>query len=194
MQSIVFLGPDRVGKTTLIRNTLSYLKGLDFEVNSCHFGKILPEHHSPVDQFRRELGGIEHPGPDFLLLDRFVSDTMFYEEIRKQMPRISSDCYQEPESILLDVSTRVDVVIVQSGWNQQMINRHITELRTLNPRATTYWINGQLELRREEHKKYYDHTNKFFQEKSLLNNVHKISSHLQAHVFTMCPSIPIPER
>jgi hypothetical protein len=195
MHSIIFLGPDRVGKTSLIQNTTAFLKNqLDFDVQVLHFSEIKPEHHSPVDQFRNALTNIEHPGPDFLLLDRFVSDTLFYEEIRSQMPHIDSSFSQEPESLLLDISSRVDVVVLQHGWNQEMIDRHIWELRNTYPRASTYWINSQLELRKKEHTEYYRHTSEFLKTNSLFVNTHNVHSVPDAHLFTLCPGIPAPDR
>jgi hypothetical protein len=195
MQSIIFLGPDRVGKTSLIQNTAAYLRTkLDYEVGVMHFTGVKPWHHSPVDQFREQLMGVESPGPHFLLLDRFVSDTLYYEEARKQMPHIDPACAQEPESLLLEMSSRVDVVILQQGWTQEIIDRHIYELRNTNPKATTYWINAQLELRMEEHYEYYKHTTAYFKTSSLLTNTHNIHTILNTHLFTMCPEIPIPDR
>lgn len=195
MQSVIVLGPDRVGKTSLINNTTAFLRNnTDFDVQTLHFSEIKPEHHSPVDQFRTVLTNIESPGPDFLFLDRFVSDTLFYEETRRQMPRIDPACSQEPESLLLEISNRVDVVILQQGWTQEIIDRHIWELRNKNPGATTYWVNSQLELRMKEHKNYYIHTAEFFKSNSLLSNIHNVHCVPGVHLFTMCPAIPVPDR
>lgn len=194
MHSIIVLGADRVGKTTLVNNTSAFLRCGDYDVQMMHFSEIRPWHHSPVDQFRDALTNIEAPGPDVLLIDRFVSDTLFYEETRKQMPGIDPACSQEPESLLLEISRKVDVVIVQQGWTQEMIDRHIHELRNTNPRATTYWINAQLELRMKEHHDYYKHTTEYFKTRSLLTHIHNIHIIPGAHLYTMCPDIPVPDR
>lgn len=195
MHSIIFLGPDRVGKTSLIHNTAAFLRtSADFDVQTLHFTGVKPWHHSPVDQFRDVLTNIEAPGPEILLLDRFVSDTLYYEEARKQMPCIDPSCSQEPESLLLEISRRVDVVILQQGWTQEMIDRHIYELRNTNPKATTYWINAQLELRLREHTDYYKHTAEYFKSSSLLTNIHNIHTIPNAHLFTLCRAIPTPDR
>lgn len=195
MHSIIVLGADRVGKTTMVNNTSAFLRNnADYDVQVMHFSEIKPWHHSPVDQFREALTNIEAPGPDILLIDRFVSDTLFYEETRRQMPGIDPACSQEPESLLLEISNRVDVVILQQGWTQELIDRHIYELRSTNPRATTYWINAQLELRMKEHQNYYKHTAEYFKTNSLLTNTHNIHTISDAHLFTLCPAIPVPDR
>jgi hypothetical protein len=196
MQSIIFLGPDRVGKTTTIHRTSQRLLQVGYGVQKLHFSEIKPEHHSPVDQFRNALTNIESPGPDFLLIDRFVPDTLFYESVRRQMPSINPACAQEPESLLLEVSRRVDVVILKMGWTQELIDRHIWELRNTYPGASTYWINAQLELRMNEHNGYYEHVKEFFNSNSLIlpTNVHTIPSVDGIDLFTLCPAIPLPDR
>jgi GTPase SAR1 family protein len=197
MHSIIFLGPDRVGKTSLLNKTASDLKESGYLVHSLHFSEIKPEHNSPVDQFRDKLLSVPAPAPDYLLIDRFVSDTLFYEECRCQMPAINPAYSQEPESILIDFSKRVDVVILGWDWSQEVIDRHIAELRSNNPKASTYWVNAQLELRMHEHKKYYSHTEKFFKEHSLIApwNVHKVPNpEISSNVFANCHSIPVTDR
>lgn len=197
MHTIIFLGPDRVGKTTLLSKTESNLKKAGYLVQTFHFSEIKPEHNSPVDQFRDKLTNIYTPAPDYLLIDRFVSDTLFYEERRGQMPAISPIFAQEPESILVDLSERIDVVVLGWDWDQSIIDRHITELRTHNPRASTYWINAQLELRMNEHNEYYRHTEKFFKAQSLIPRSCVFSlpqPDTDKDVFTNCPSIPLRQR
>ncbi len=197
MHTIIFLGPDRVGKTSLLNKTASNLKNAGYLVHALHFSGIRPEHNSPVEQFREKLTDIPLPASDYLLIDRFVSDTLFYEERRGQMPAINPICSQEPESILIDLSERVDVVILGRGWDQTMIDRHITELRANNPRASTYWINAQLELRMNEHNGYYGHTEEFFKSQSLIPRSCVFSlpkPDIDKDVFTNCPSIPLRQR
>jgi len=174
MHTIIFLGPDRVGKTTLLGKTEHMLNQAGFVTSKLHFSGVKPYHHSPVDQFREAFAQLKPPTIDYLLIDRFVSDTLFYEPIRMQMPEIDSIYSQEVESIVTDISSQVDVAVVSKPWDQEIIDRHIYELRNLHPESTTYWINSQLEIRKNEHVKYYEHTRNFFKSTSLIHpgNVH----------------------
>jgi hypothetical protein len=178
MHTIIFLGPDRVGKTTLLGKTESMLTQAGFKVATLHFSGIRPHHHSPVDQFRNAFLELKPPTIDYLLIDRFVSDTLFYEPIRMQMPRIDNIYSQEAESMIIDISDRVDVAVISKPWDQDIIDRHVYELRNTNPTCTTYWVNSQLEIRKTEHEKYYEHTRNFFDSISLINpgHVHYSSS------------------
>lgn len=195
MRSIIFLGPDRVGKTSLIDVTAGFLQqsaGVQVQVE--HFSGIKPHHHSPVEQFREKLEKIQSPGPHYLFLDRFVSDTLFYEEIRRQMPYIDPACSQEIESLLIEMSSSIDVVILNQVWNQELIDRHVAELKQIDHRASTYWINAQLELRLNEHKEYYKHTDEFFKNHSLISgNVHYVNPNPGDNLFTLCHAIPAPD-
>jgi hypothetical protein len=179
MESIIVLGADRVGKTTTVGNSLRYLEETGLTVTVCHFGGVSPKHHSPVQQFVDTLSGIDTT-IDYLLIDRFVSDTLFYEPYRYQLPPIPDYVATEPESMLLEMSSRVRVVLIEHEWDMAIRTRHEQEIRSLWPGCTDYWVRNQVEKRRLEHESYYDHTGHYLASTTLIDRkgIYLLPGHL----------------
>jgi hypothetical protein len=179
MESIIVLGADRVGKTTAIGNTRKHLESRGFSVALVHFGGVSPSDHSPVQQFTDTLMGIDNM-IDYLILDRFVSDTLFYEPYRYQLPSIPKYVAHEPESMLLEMSGRVSMVIIEHEWNGLIKERHEEEVRQLYPGCTGYWLAQQVQKRRIEHEKYYEHMEAYIRKTTLINkeNIYRLPGHL----------------
>jgi hypothetical protein len=179
VESIIVLGADRVGKTNAIRNTREEIERAGLSVTLCHFSGVSPKDHSPVQQFVDTLSTINNT-VDYLILDRFVSDTLFYEPYRYQLPPIPDYVAAEAESMLLEYSCDVRIVLIEHDWNVDMVNRHEQEVRSLWPGCTGYWIRNQIEKRRLEHIAYYEHTNRFLASTTLINpyHIHRLPGHL----------------
>jgi len=175
MKSIIFLGPDRVGKTTLLSNTKKYLESKQ-KLHSClHFKEINPKHHSPMDQFRDALTNID-PDIDYLLIDRFVSDTLFYEPRRGQMPPIDPSCTLEIESLLFDISSSCNFIVIKEEW-EGVYDRHVKELIDKYPGSSHYWRESQLSIRKKEHEDYYGYTYEYFQKRDLFDSLRLLTPH-----------------
>lgn len=179
MESIIVLGADRVGKTTAIMNTREEIERTGLSVTLCHFAGVSPKDHSPVQQFVDTLSTIDNM-VDYLILDRFVSDTLFYEPYRYQLPPIPDYVAAEAESMLLECSCDVRVVLIEHNWNDDMVNRHEQEIRSKWPGCTGYWLRNQIEKRRLEHIAYYEHTNRYLASTTLINqfHIHRLPGHL----------------
>jgi hypothetical protein len=179
MESIIVLGADRVGKTTAIRNTREGLERDGYTVTLCHFGGVSPKDHSPVQQFVDTLSTIGNT-VDYLILDRFVSDTLFYESYRYQLPPIPNYVAAEAESMLLEMSSGVRVVLIEHNWDGAMEDRHEQEIRSMWPGCTGYWLRNQIEKRRLEHEAYYEHTNRYLASTTLIRpgHIHRLPGHL----------------
>jgi hypothetical protein len=179
MESVIVLGADRVGKTTAIGNTRKHLESQGCSVTLVHFGGVSPSDHSPVQQFTDTLMGIDNT-VDYLILDRFVSDTLFYEPYRYQLPPIPKYIAHEPESMLLEMSERVSMVIIEHEWDGLIKERHEEEVRQLQPNCTSYWLAQQVQKRRIEHEKYYEHIEAYVRKTTLINkeDIYKLPGHL----------------
>lgn len=186
MESVIVLGADRVGKSTTVGNSRKYLEEGGSSVVVCHFSGINPKHHSPVQQFVDTLTGINNT-VDYLLIDRFVSDTLFYEQYRYQFSPIPDYVTMEPESMLLGMSSRVRVVLIEHEWDIAIRTRHEHEIRTQWPGCTDFWVRGQLEKRRLEHESYYEHTNHYLASTTLIGrvNIHRLPGHLAGNTPTL---------
>ena len=189
MESVIVLGADRVGKTTAIRNSREYLEGGGHSVAVYHFGSVRPKDHSPVQQFVDTLFGISTKDTevDYLILDRFVSDTLFYEPYRYQLSPIPDCVATGPESVLLGMSSHLSIVLIEHEWDTAIRTRHEEEIRKQWPECTDYWVHSQLEKRRLEHESYYKHTNQYLESKTLIHRtrVHRLPGHLAGNTPTL---------
>jgi hypothetical protein len=165
MEAIVVLGADRVGKTTSINATKTFLESAGKSVSILHFSQVRPEHHSPIDQFVTALDGLKAEVlPDYLLIDRFVSDTLFYEHYRNNFEQIDFSWAKSVESRLNSMCDQISYVMINKGWDQQLIERHILEIKQETKyTATDYWIGINLEVRRNEHIAYNNHTSNYLE-------------------------------
>lgn len=196
METIIVLGADRVGKTTAVRNTSEMLKGYGSIVTVAHFGAVDPKSHSPVQQFTDFIGTYDNNSCDFLLFDRFVSDTLFYEPYRYQMPPIPDSYASEVESMLIESSERIDVVLVNHAWNEDMVKRHTEEIMSRDRGCTSYWVNAQLQKLRAEHEAYYRFTENFLKNTSIIqqSSIHYLDGDLYGDdiALSYCEGLQLP--
>lgn len=169
MKAIIVLGADRVGKSTLVANTVRAAQAGGLSVLDCHFSEIKPDHHSPVWQFDKALDLCANDLPDLFLADRFVSDTLFYETYRSQMAPIPAEFAKTIESKLLSLATDgIWIVLLEHYWDGRLADRHTQEILNSNPDCTPYWVSKQVDMRRAEHEAYYQHTKEYLTNTSLI--------------------------
>ena len=196
METIIVLGADRVGKTTMIRNTKKLLESFGSSVLVAHFSGIDPSHHSPIQQFTDSLSDVNSNGIDFLILDRFVSDTLFYEPYRAKMPPIPHEYSYEVESLLLSCSSRLDLVLIEHEWNSDIENRHREEIIEQYPKASHYWVHSQVKKREIEHREYYKFTKEYLRSGTIIpqENIHTMDGHLYDSSVTLsyCDGLELP--
>jgi len=169
VESVIVLGADRVGKSTTVEETCKLLSSAGYRHKVLHFSGIRPDHHSPVEQFVTPLSLVDVSRADYLLLDRFVSDTLFYEPRRKGFSPIGTAFATTVESLLLSISNRVDIVLIEKQWDDELIERHTDELLDQFPSCSRYWLSLNLEARRTEHIAYYEHTKRFLQSQTAVH-------------------------
>lgn len=196
METIIVLGADRVGKTTAVRNTSEMLKGYGSVVTLAHFGAVSPKSHSPVQQFTDFIGTYDPNACDFLLFDRFVSDTLFYEPYRYQLPPIPNAYASEVESMLIESSERIDVVLINHAWNEDMVKRHTEEIVARDPGCTGYWVHAQLQKLKAEHDAYYEFTTNYLKTISIIpqSAIHYLDGDLYGDdiALSYCEGLQLP--
>lgn len=164
MNAIIFLGPDRVGKSTLVKNTNRILLAGGYKTTMFHFREVQPCHHSPIDQYYKVFGpSFNSNAVDYCLIDRFVPDTLFYESHRANFPSIPTTLAHTIESLLIQHVGRtgsLSVVHVAPEWCEEIAQRHEEEIRSNYPGCTEYWVRINLERSKAEHIAY----NKFVHE------------------------------
>lgn len=196
METIIVLGADRVGKTTAVSNTRELIIGYGSSVLQAHFGPVSEKHHSPVQQFTDFISGVDNIGTDFLLLDRFVPDTLFYEPRRNSFPHIPFEYANEAESMFLSASASLDLVIIRHEWNEDIEKRHLAEIAQLYPLRTAYWENINLRAREAEHKAYYEFLDDYLTSHSLIpkTSIHYLEGDIyDADInLSYCDSLQLP--
>jgi len=163
MKSIIVLGPDRVGKSTLIENTKKSLMDGGYEVLCLHFREVQPRHHSPIDQYNHLFDA--NPKTGYLLIDRFVPDTLFYETFRSNFPQIDKSLARMVESRLIQNSggvSNIEVVHLDYQWSDEIASRHRAEILEKYPGCTEYWIDINLKRAQTEHEEYNRFVSEYF--------------------------------
>lgn len=165
--TFVVLGPDRVGKTTLVENTYALLKSKGDRPHLLHFSGPKPHHNSPIDQYIDPIKDIDFSTTNYLLCDRFGSEVCFYENFRRRL-EISDEWAVSAESFYDDISDQIFVFLVQRDWEWAKPH-HIVELNQLYPAATKYFLNQQLAVRKLEHEMYYKYMLNYLDKVSILD-------------------------
>jgi len=163
---IAVLGPDRVGKSTLIDNSFNLINEFA-SVKKLHFSGPQPHHNSPIEQYTEPLNkALCENHPEYVLCDRGFSEVCFYERFRRNII-ISPEWAIAAESYFSAVSKSLDILVVQRSWEWAREN-HINEIEELFPNATTYYKRNLLLVREEEHKQYYTYMTNYLENISTL--------------------------
>lgn len=157
MKTVVVLGADRVGKTSLIERSMETTVSRGKTPYRLHFSGILPHHNSPIDQFLDplSLGGLQDLDIDVLFCDRFSPDMIFYERYRRQTGGHPVEYSHVVESTYMSKSESLHVILLNPQWNGTMEQRHRDELVSDYPRASEWWIRQMISQRKQEHTEYY---------------------------------------
>jgi hypothetical protein len=196
VETIIVLGADRVGKTTALSNTREMLIGYGSNVLLAHFGPVSERSHSPVQQFTDFISGTDNIGTDFLLLDRFVPDTLFYEPRRNGFPAIPFEYANEAESMFLSASSNLDLVVIRHEWNEDIEKRHLDEIAQIYPFRTAYWERINLRAREAEHRAYYEFLEEYLTSHSLIpsTSIHYLDGEIYDDDINLsyCESLQLP--
>lgn len=171
--TLVLLGADRVGKSTIAQNTLQSLLQNNFNAVLLHFSGPKPHHSSPIEQYILPFDEAKQSYPEFIICDRGFSEVCFYDKFRRHV-NISHEWAQAAESYFSEKSSVVSVFLINREW-EQCRQHHIEEILASSPNSTEWWINNQLQMREAEHHAYYEYMNHYLENLSLLPH-HKLAS------------------
>lgn len=163
---IAVLGPDRVGKSTLVENSYSTISEFA-KVEKLHFSGPQPHHNNPIDQYIEPLNkAMAGNSAEYILCDRGFSEVCFYEKFRRNIV-ISEQWAVAAESYFFSVSKSIDILVVERDWDWAKKN-HIKEIEELYPKASPYYKRNQLLVREEEHVQYYNYMKDYLENVSTL--------------------------
>jgi len=164
--TVVLLGADRVGKSTIIENTAERFKRKGIDFLSLHFDGPKPYHSSPIEQYTIPFDLAIDSMPEFILCDRGFSEVCFYDEFRRHIS-ISHEWAQVAESYFLEKSRNVKVFLLERDWDWAQPH-HFEEVKKEEPNATAWWIKNRMKAREAEHYAYYDYMHNYLNNHSLL--------------------------
>lgn len=170
---IAIMGPDRVGKSTLIQNLKEHLEKNEKKVEVLHFSGPKPYHNSPIDQYTQPLENALFQSPDFVICDRFGAEVCFYENIRRNV-NISEEWAKTCESYFMS-RTDLDVYIVKRDWVWSLPH-HKEEILYLYPESTKWFMDMKLQERHYEHISYYAYMESFMEKGSIIGDWNIIKS------------------
>lgn len=162
----VLLGADRVGKSTIVSNTIERFRRKDVDATALHFSGPQPHHSSPIQQYIGPFDSVIETMPEFVICDRGFSEVCFYDEFRRRIT-ISHEWAQSAESYFLERSQRLHVFLVERDWEWSQPH-HLTEVMNQYPNASAWWIRNQMEARKAEHYAYYNYMHEYLNNYSLL--------------------------
>jgi hypothetical protein len=172
-KTIVVLGADRVGKSTLVENTKKDLVSKDICVRSLHFFGPQPHHHSPIQQYIDPFQSALEEKAEVVICDRGFSEVCFYERFRRNIS-ISEEWANSAESFFAAYSSKIKVFLVRRSWEWSR-PFHIEEIKDLHPGCSEYFVSTQLKAREKEHREYYKYMCDYLSHRSLLTDIQVIS-------------------
>ena len=172
-RTIVVLGADRVGKSTIVKNTQDELISQDVCVRTLHFSGPQPHHHTPIQQYLDPFQSALEEKAQVVICDRGFSEVCFYEKFRRNL-EISEEWANSAESYFSAYSETIKVFLVERTW-QWSLPHHIIELKSLYPGCSDYYLEMQLKTRQKEHEEYYAYMKDYLANRSLLCDFRIIS-------------------
>lgn len=168
--TLVLLGADRVGKSTIVTNTLNELgkrRYTGYKAMSLHFSGPKPWHSSPIEQYTEELDKALTHAPRVIICDRFGAEVAFYDKFRRNVD-ISHEWGQAAEAYFAQRSEKIQVYMVKRDWAWSRYH-HVTEIREQFPDCSLWWMKTQLEMRKAEHEAYYEYMLDYLKNHSMLS-------------------------
>lgn len=164
--TVVLLGADRVGKSTIVTNTVKKLEKDGYDAKALHFSGPQPYHSSPIQQYIEPFDLARDEMAQVIVCDRGFSEVCFYDKFRRHVD-ISHEWAQSAESYFLEKSLHVLVFLVKRRWEWSQPH-HVKEVLDLHPDATAWFVKNQLEMRKAEHYAYYEYMEDYLNNYSLL--------------------------
>lgn len=176
-------GPDRVGKSTLIREIQDELGAENCVVY--HHSAPNPRESDVFATYRKEIG--QTPEDRHIIFDRGWPCTFILEQLRKRNSG-HFDQLVELELWVNDaVSTGVMHIAQLRPWNWSA-PLHVEELREEDPLATEWAIRDRYVERMNEHKQYTQQLLDFYEDITMFPNVTLTETVPGREVLSMCSS------
>lgn len=155
-----FIGPDRVGKSTLAKKHYDYSSRME-TAKLFHGKEPIPSHENLYDQYLEPLTWFMGGGHRKLILDRCWICSLTYELSRKNSPVSSRDVFSLELSILRmlqedkSLDRTVSYTLVKAPWSV-VAGRHSEEILSLNGDINGRLYEEAMLARRNEHQLYYE--------------------------------------
>lgn len=164
---IIVSGPDRVGKSTLIKEMVGNLKG---DCYVAHHGPPPQDSERIFDFYRDDLGRWEDSGATHAIFDRAYPCSYILEQHRRR----NAGHFEDVIDFEIELADRVPGKVVHLAvlrpwhWSAPL---HIQELRELSPGAAPWFIRDEYIARMQEHELYTQQLLSFYENITMFPNV-----------------------
>lgn len=165
---IVVSGPDRVGKSTLIKQMQDELG------NECivlHHGPPPLDQQNIFDFYKEDIRNfVENPGAKYAIFDRAWPCSYILEQHRRR----NAGHFEDLIDLELWINDVLDGAVVHLAqlrpwsWSAPL---HVEELKLENPDAAQWYIRDQYISRMQEHKLYTEQLLSFYEDITCFPNV-----------------------
>lgn len=180
---IVVSGPDRVGKSTLIKQMADELG------DSClvlHHGPPPVDQKNIFDFYKDDIRGfIDNSHYKYAIFDRAWPCSYILEQHRRR----NAGHFEDLIDLELWINDVLDGAVVHLAqlrpwsWSAPL---HVEELREENPDAASWYIRDQYVSRMQEHKIYTEQLLDFYEDVTMYPNVQLTESVSAAKALGMC--------
>lgn len=157
------LGPDRVGKSTLVKKIDISLQGRGASTACLHFSGPKPWHKTPIDQYILPIESVP-PTTDWIICDRGGCEVCFYEKFRRGVSIDISWALKFEDYVSSHFKTYKTLLLKRDWeWSEP---KHLEEILLLNPNCSDSFIRQELSQRFKEHHSYYKYMSRYFKNHS----------------------------
>lgn len=180
---IIVSGPDRVGKSTLIKRLFD---GLDGDCFVAHHGPPPTDTKNIFDFYREDLDKWEQSGKSHAVFDRAYPCSYILEQHRRR----NAGHFEDVIDFEIELNDITDGAVVHLAllrpwhWSAPL---HIEELREMHPDSSGWFIRDEYIARMQEHELYTQQLLNFYENVTMFPNVQLMNESPPASaVFARC--------
>lgn len=172
---IIVSGPDRVGKSTLIKQMVDELRG---DCYVAHHGPPPQDRKNIFDFYRDDLTLWEESAKSYAIFDRAYPCSYILEQHRRR----NAGHFEDVIDFEIELAKRVGDVVhlaVLRPWHWSA-PLHIEELKELFPEASPWFIRDEYISRMQEHQLYTEQLLNFYDNITMFPNVQLLNESTDA--------------
>ena len=178
---IIVSGPDRVGKSTLVKSMFDFVEQ---DAYVAHHGPPPQDQRNIFDFYRKDIEDWRASGKSFAIFDRAYPCSFILEQHRRR----NAGHFEDVIDFEIELNDSVGSVVHLAQfrpwhWSAPL---HIEELNEEFPDAAPWFIRDEYIARMQEHKHYTEALINFYEDVTLFPNVQLTQSTTGEEAFRAC--------